>query len=114
MRRVDEFSDLKNGSPHRSSTTRDRRLSDSVVEQLVTDDRTTESKQSQSNSTDEENSRSRFVQNGEIRNGVARRTRRAIESRLGGRGRRSGESDLLEDGDIFTSAPDGVNGNDQL
>lgn len=78
----------------------------------MTDDRSTESKQPQLDSTDEEDPRSSLVENGQIWNGVTRRSCRSIDRRFGrGRGR-SGETDLLENGDVLTRSPDGINGNE--
>jgi hypothetical protein len=129
LSRIDEFSDLKHRSPHRSLTSRNRRCPRAVVEELVRDDRASQTEKTKTNASDEEDASRRFVEDGEVRDGVAGRTGGdglgagsdlrnggGNFARVGGRGqsRRRGEADLLEDRDVLARSPYSVDGNVKL
>lgn len=88
----------------------------------MSDDRSSQPKQPQPHAADEQHAGRRLVQDGEVRDRVAAaglllsgRRGRSL-ARVGGDGedRGSGETDLLDDGDVLARSPDRVDGDVEL
>jgi hypothetical protein len=63
---IDKFADLEGGRPHCSLTASDRRVSITVIEHLMGDQRAPQTKQADLNAPEVQTSRSRFVQDMEV------------------------------------------------